>query len=45
MYREKTMQNEQKQEKDQSGKGILLGIIGFIMGTIALIVLIKFVIV
>jgi hypothetical protein len=39
---ENIMPEQLQQEEHQSGKSILLGIIGFIAGTIALIALIKY---
>jgi len=33
---------QQQQEEYQSGKSILFGIIGFVVGTIAIVVLIKY---
>lgn len=36
------MPEQQQQEEHQSGMSVLLGVIGFIGGTVALIILIKY---
>ena len=40
-YLENTMPEQQQQEEPQSGKSILLGIIGFLVGMVALMIIIQ----